>query len=150
MAVIDVPRMNEVFTSFRGGGAFVNGNRLRVSATKLLQDCLASTGFFNEEEKRLNEQLRIFSQLVRKLQAVRRTGSAAYDLCLVALGVLDVYWERGLQPWDSCAGQLLVEEAGGILRTYHGGPFQPFSPSLVAGNALIVDQIQPLIQSLAD
>jgi myo-inositol-1(or 4)-monophosphatase len=150
IAVIDVPRMNEVYTAIRGQGSFVNGQKMQVSQTSKLEDCLSSTGFFNEIEPRLQEQLRIFEQLVRKLQAVRRAGASAYDLCLVARGVFDVYWEKGLQPWDSCAGQLLVEEAGGQVVTFHGKVHTPFSSSLVAGNALVTRPLQQLIQPLAD
>ena len=150
VAVIDVPKMNETYTAIRGQGAFCNGQRLKVSDTKDLSDAFASTGFFNEVEVRLQEQLRIFEHVVRELQAVRRAGAAAYDLCLVAKGVFDLYWERGLQPWDSCAGQLLVEEAGGQVVTFQGQEHNPFSKSLVAGNVHLVSVLQKMISPLAN
>jgi myo-inositol-1(or 4)-monophosphatase len=147
IAVIDLPAMNEVYTAVRGCGAYVNGKPIKVSGCKNLSDAFAVTGFFNEEENRLQEQLKLFGKLVRQTDAVRRTGAAAYDLSMIARGVFDVYWERGLKPWDSSAGQLLVEEAGGKVVTYQGNTYHPYLPSLIAGAPMIVDQV---VKSIAD
>ena len=141
VAVVDVPILNEVYTAVRGCGAYVNGIPLSVSRCQKLEDAFLATGFFNEIETRLEEQLRIFSHLVRQSRAIRRAGAAAYDLCLVARGVFDGYWERGIQPWDSAAGLLLVEEAGGKVVTYRGQPYGINKNSIVAGTPLVVDQI---------
>jgi len=148
LAVVDVPMMNEVYTAVRGCGAFVNGRPLAVSQCRALEDAFVATGFNNEMEDRLEEQLKIFSHLVRKTRAIRRAGAAAYDLCLVARGVFDGYWERGLRPWDSAAGLLLVEEAGGKVFTYRGQQYDAYKNSIVAGNAEIVDQICHSIKNL--
>ena len=148
VAVIDVPMMKQVFTAVRGKGAWINGKPLRVSDTKSLSDAFVATGFSNEIESRLEEQLRIFGKLVRELRAVRRAGAAAYDLCLVAQGVFDGYWEKGLQPWDSSAGMLIVEEAGGKVTTYKGQPYDPFKLSIVAGNPKIVDLLVESMKSV--
>lgn len=148
VAVIDVPMMGEVYTAVRGHGAFVNGRPLKVSSTQTLKDSFIATGFFNEVESRLNEQLKIFDKLVRETRAIRRAGAAAYDLCLVARGVFDGYWEKGLQPWDSSAGILLVEEAGGKVLTYRGQKYNPYKNTIVAGNSQIVDQLVKSMSAL--
>jgi len=147
LGVVDVPMMNEVYVAVRGCGAFVNGVPMKVSPCTKLEDAFLATGFFNEIEERLEEQMKIFSKLVRKTRAVRRAGAAAYDLCLVARGVFDGYWERGLKPWDSAAGLLLVEEAGGKVLTYRGKEFDVYKNSIVAGTPLVVDQ---LVDSMSD
>ncbi len=141
VAVIDVPQLGEVYTAVRGQGAFVNGKPLNVSSSKDLRDSLLATGFIGDREHILQEQLRIFSQVVRKCRGIRRAGAAAYDLCMVARGVFDGYWERGLSPWDSAAGILLVREAGGVVTTYRGQNYNPFLKSLVAGNPQVHSQL---------
>jgi len=153
-AVIDVPALGEVYTAIRGQGAFLNGKPLQVSKREVLGDCFVATGFFTEVESRIAEQLHLFNNLVRQVRAIRRAGAAAYDLALVARGVFDIYWERGLYPWDSAAGQLLVEEAGGVVLTYRGNPYNPFRNSLVAGNPSMAKALQkkiaPLVQLAED
>ena len=142
VGVVDIPALGEVYTAIRGRGAFVNGRRLAVSQAKSLSDSLLATGFFPEIEENLQEQLQVFAKIVRKCQGVRRAGAAAIDLCLVASGVFDGYWEKNLRPWDSAAGLLLVQEAGGLVTTYRGAPYTPFKNSIIAGNAQIVEQIK--------
>jgi myo-inositol-1(or 4)-monophosphatase len=137
VAVVDVPALGEVYTAVRGCGAFVNGKKISVSQTGELSEAFLATGFFNEVEERLQEQLKLFGKIIRECRAVRRAGAAAYDLCLVARGVFDGYWEKGIQPWDSAAGMLLVEEAGGIVTTYEGGKYTPYSDSIIAANPKI-------------
>jgi myo-inositol-1(or 4)-monophosphatase len=149
VAIIDVPALGEVYTAVRGCGAYVNGKRIHVSPTSQLSEAFLATGFFNEVEVRLQEQLKIFGHLIRECRAVRRAGAAAYDLCLVARGVFDGYWEKGIQPWDSAAGLLLVEEAGGRVTTYEGGPYTPYSESIIAANPavskLLIESISSVI-----
>ncbi|MEZ0392346.1 MAG: inositol monophosphatase family protein [Pseudobdellovibrionaceae bacterium] len=137
VGVIDVPLLGEVYTAIRGHGAFVNGQRLQVSSTKTIHDSLLATGFFGENEAQLQEQLRVFSDVVRKCRGVRRAGAAAYDLAQVARGVFDGFWEKGLKPWDSAAGLLLVEEAGGQVCTYRGQEYSPYKNSIIATNATL-------------
>lgn len=141
LAVVDVPMLGEVYTAIRGQGAFLNGQRLQVSQTKTIQDSLLATGFFGEHEENLQEQIRIFSQIVRECRGVRRAGAAAYDLCMVARGIFDAYWEKGIKPWDSAAGMLLVEEAGGKVITYRGKKYSPFHNSIIAGNPIVADKM---------
>jgi myo-inositol-1(or 4)-monophosphatase len=141
VAVIDCPKMGETYTAIRGQGAFVNGMRMHISPTSELKNALLATGFVAEKSEVIDEQLRIFSDVVRKCRGVRRPGAAAYDLALVARGVFDGFWERNLQPWDSAAGILLIEEAGGKVVTYKGNKYNPYMNSIVAGNAQVVDQL---------
>lgn len=142
VAVTDLPMLGEVYTAIRGRGAFVNGRRIHVSATEKLADSFLATGFFGDNEKILQEQLQMFPDMVRNSRAIRRAGAAAYDLCQVARGVFDGYWERNLKPWDSAPGLLLVEEAGGVVTTFRGQPYSPYHNSLIAGNPAVVKLIQ--------
>lgn len=145
MAVVDVPLLNETYTAIKGRGAFLNGQKISISKTSNLMDAFLATGFVAEHENVISEQLTIFSEIVRKCRGVRRPGAAAYDLCLVAKGVFDGFWERNLQPWDSAAGLLLVQEAGGVVETYRGQKYHPFLNSCVAGNAQLVKEIQSVL-----
>lgn len=148
IAVIDVPILNETYTAIRGQGAWVNGVPLHVSKTASIEKSLLSTGFFADNTPVLDEQLKIFSHFVRKARGIRRSGSAAYDLCQVARGVFDGYWEKNLSPWDIAAGQLIVEEAGGMLLTYEGRPHHPYEKSLISGNKKIARLIQKSVNLL--
>ncbi len=148
VAVVDVPLLNETYTAIRGQGAWVNGKPLHVSKTKLIEKSLLSTGFFAENPPALKEQLKLFGHFVKRARGIRRAGSAAYDLCQVARGVFDGYWEKNLSPWDTAAGQLIVEEAGGMLLTYDGRPYNPYENSLVSGNKTIAREIQKSVKLL--
>lgn len=141
IAVIDVPMLNETYTAIRGQGAFVNGQKIRVSETASLEDALLATGFFPEDKPALQEQIRLFSSIVGEVRGIRRAGAAAYDLTQVARGVFDGFWEKNLKPWDVAAGQLLVEEAGGKVVTYEGKPHDPYQTSILAGNPAMVDKV---------
>lgn len=142
VAVIDVPLLGETYTAIRGRGAFVNGRPLKVSPTEKLNDSLLATGFFSEDKEALSEQVELFTRVVGEARGIRRAGAAAYDLCQVARGVFDGFWEKNLKPWDVAAGQLLVEEAGGVVLDYEGRPHHPYSGSLIAGNASIARVLQ--------
>ncbi len=139
VGIIDMPVLNQTWTAIRGEGTFCNGKKVSVSKTEKFSDALLSTGFFAEDQTYLDEQLEIFSKLVRIARGVRRPGAAAYDLALVSSGVFDLFWEKNLKPWDTAAGLLLVQEAGGVVRTYEGDPYSPFEKSLVAGNPVLVE-----------
>ncbi len=139
IGIIDMPVLNQTWTAVKGEGTFCNGVKVSVSKTEKFADALLSTGFFAEEPAYLDEQLEIFSKLVRIARGIRRPGAAAYDLALVSSGVFDLFWEKNLKPWDTAAGKLLVQEAGGICRTYEGDPYSPFNKSIVAGNPVLVE-----------
>lgn len=148
VGLVDVPMLNKTYTCVKGGGAFVNGERIHVSGRDRVKDSLLATGFFPDNVTALKEQLRIFSDLVYEARGIRRAGAAAYDLCLVAEGVFDAFWEKNLKPWDTAAGTLMVREAGGVAWTYGGAEYNLGEDSILAGNPAIAPQIASRIQTL--
>ena len=146
LAIIDAPLLNETYTAIRGEGAFLNGKKIQVSQTSTLKDSLLATGFFADNKPALEEQLRVFTELVKECRGVRRPGAAAYDLCMVAKGSFDGFWEPNLKPWDVAAGQLLVEEAGGIVLNKKGVRHSPSDTYIMASNKevsrLLIRKIQ--------
>jgi len=131
------PTRKELFTGERGQGAFVNGTRLRVSETSSLLDALLVTGFPYDVHEKLVPLLAMFGAFLGQARAVRRLGSAALDLCYVAAGRFDGFWEQTLKPWDVAAGALIVEEAGGRITGMDGSRFDPAAAHLVASNGQI-------------
>jgi myo-inositol-1(or 4)-monophosphatase len=150
VGVIDLPMLGEVYTAIKGRGAFVNGKPLRVSETKELRSAFLGTGFFADNEKILQEQLRIFPDMVRKCRAIRRPGAASYDLALVARGVFDGYYEKGLKPWDAAAGSLLIREAGGVVNTYRGHFYNGYANTCIAANSFLAPQISEVLEPHLD
>lgn len=143
-AVYD-PTRRELFTAERGVGAWLNGAPLRVSDASALIDAMLCTGFPYHVHDAAEDEVGLFGRFLRRARAVRRLGSAAIDLCYVAAGRLDAFWERHLHPWDTAAGALIVEEAGGRVTTFDGRPFQSREPSLVASNGRIHDAMLEVI-----
>lgn len=145
-AVFD-PNRQELFTATRGGGAFLNGQPIRVSATPTLTTpALVSTGFPYDASGGRN--LELVARLLRLGVPVRRPGAAALDLCNVACGRMDAYWEIGLKPWDSAAGSLIVEEAGGSVTDAAGGA-TPDGEMIVASNGHLHAEFLALLQGQA-
>ena len=120
VAAVYDPNRKELFTAERGGGAFLNGEPLRVSSAARLVDAMLVTGFPYDVHARVDEIVGLFGAFVGQARAVRRLGSAAIDLCYVAAGRMDGFWESDLKPWDIAGGALIVAEAGGRV-TEHGG-----------------------------
>lgn len=145
---IHVPQISKVYSGYAGGGAFVNGKKMSVSTRTSVDHALLATGFSSYDKKNLDQQIRVFSNLVSRARGVRRAGSAAYDLCLVAEGVFDGYWESRLQPWDVSAGILLVREAGGVVTDYKGAHYQSSLPTLIAANKSIQADLQSVIANV--
>jgi len=139
-AVFD-PTRDELFAAERGRGAWLNGARLHVSDTDTLVDALLVTGFPYSVQTDPHEILALFGAFIGQARAVRRLGSAALDVCYVAAGRMDGFWEEALGPWDIAAAALLVEEAGGRITDLSGGPFEPRSGELVASNGHIHDEM---------
>jgi myo-inositol-1(or 4)-monophosphatase len=135
-AVYD-PTRKELFTGERGAGAFLNGTRLQVSETGTLLDALLVTGFPYDVHQKLQPLIAMFGAFLGQARAVRRLGSAALDLCYVAAGRFDGFWEQSLRPWDVSAGALIVEEAGGRITGMDGTRFDPAAAHLVASNGRI-------------
>jgi myo-inositol-1(or 4)-monophosphatase len=132
-AVYD-PNRQELFTAERGGGAFLNGQPLHVSAAAVLVDALLVTGFPYDVHERLDEIVGLFSEFIGRARAVRRLGSAAIDLCWVAAGRMDGFWERDLKPWDIAAGALIAAEAGGRVTNFAGEAFTSRGRDVLATN----------------
>jgi len=130
------PTRDELFAAEKGSGAYLNEQRLHVSATKELSESLVGTGFPSHKRHK-NPNIYFYHQITLKTHGVRRAGSAALDLASVASGRLDGFWEFNLNPWDTAAGVLLVEEAGGRVTDFTGGPFKLDSRETLATNGLI-------------
>lgn len=146
LGIVNMPKLGMTYHAVQGQGAFVNARRIEVAKRANLNQALLATGFFPDDTEALKEQIEIFSKVVPKARGVRRAGAAAYDLCLVAEGVYDAYWEKNLKPWDTAAGKILVEEAGGKVMTYQGTPYTIASDSIIAASPAMYPIIQSLIQ----
>jgi len=138
--VVYDPTRDDLYTAERGGGAYLNGRRLQVSRTEKLSECLVATGF---PPFATNHDLYIkfYFRFTELSHGIRRCGSAALDLCSVAAGRFDGFWELKLNPWDKAAGSLLVTEAGGRMSDIQGRPFDLLGDDVFASNGLIHDQM---------
>ncbi len=139
VGVVADPVRGETFTATRGGGAQRDGEPIEVGAVEALDMAIVATGFSYEPERRAT-QAAILTDVLPRVRDVRRFGAAALDLCWVATGRFDVYYERGLQPWDWAAASLIVAEAGGELRWMGGEP-----RGLVAGTPGLVSPLADLV-----
>ena len=146
-AAIFDPSRGELFTAERAGGAYLNGQALRVSETSRLIDALLVTGFPYDLQRDRGELVTIFDAFLAEAQAVRRLGSAALDLCYVAAGRFDGFWERRLWPWDVAAGALIVQEAGGRITTMDGGAFNSTAGQVLATNGSVHDGMLAVVAS---
>lgn len=146
VGVVDVPMLGHRYHAVAGGGAFLNNEKIQVSQRDQLRDTLLATGFFPHLD--LEEQIHLFTELVREVRGVRRAGAAAYDLCLVAQGVFDGFWEKNLKPWDAAAGVLLVREAGGTVWNYEGEEFEVTDKSLIASNDSLMQQLLDRVRKI--
>ena len=157
VGVVYDPLRPELFTATRGGGAQLEGRRIRVSKARVLEGTLLGTGFPFKDQTHLDAYLAMFKTLLPQAAGIRRAGSAALDLAYVAAGRLDGFWEIGLQPWDMAAGVLLIKEAGGMVGDLRGGDQYYESGNLVTGNAkvytamlqAIAPYVTPELQALA-
>jgi myo-inositol-1(or 4)-monophosphatase len=144
-AVFD-PTRKELFTAERGGGAFLNGRPLRVSAADQLIDAMLLTGFPYDVHSRVDEIVGLFAAFIATARAVRRLGSAALDLCYVAAGRVDGFWETDLKAWDVAGGALVVAEAGGRITNTDGAPFTSRGGQLLATNGHLHDAMLTVIR----
>ena len=145
VAAVYDPNREELFTAERGGGAFLNGLPLRVSTAATLVDAMLVTGFPYDVHTRVDEIVGLFGAFVGRARAVRRLGSAALDLCYVAAGRLDGFWESDLKPWDVAGGSLIVSEAGGRVTTMDGAAFTSRGRHVLATNGPIHDAMLDVI-----
>ena len=147
VGVVYDPNRKELFTAMTGCGASCNGKQIQVSGFDKLSDSVIATGFpYGKQDERINNLSEV-NKILPHIQCLRRMGSAALDLCYVASGRFDGYWEPMLFPWDTAAGALMVEEAGGLVSDYLGEAFDPVVPEIVASNGLIHDTLQDLVKS---
>ncbi|GAA5140618.1 inositol-1-monophosphatase [Thalassotalea piscium] len=140
-AVIYDPIRGELFTASRGKGAQLNGFRIRVKQSKELTGAILATGFPFKKKQHMNAYLDIFKTLFLKTADMRRAGSAALDLAYVAAGRVDGFFEIGLKPWDTAAGELLVIEAGGLVTDFTGGHNHNNSGNIVASSSRLLKEI---------
>jgi len=144
-AVVYDPSRNDLFYASRGRGAFLNDRRLRVSKRTRLAEALVGTGFPFRKGDNFKRYLKMFEEVMQHCAGVRRPGAAALDLCYVAAGWYDGFFETGLSPWDIAAGSLLVTEAGGLIGNFTGEADYLHQREVVAGNPRIYGQ---LVQTL--
>lgn len=144
-AVVYDPTNNELFTASRGGGAFLNDRRIRVSKRTRLEDCLIGTGIPFRDLTHLDAYIAMLKDIIPRTAGIRRPGSAALDLAYVANGRYDGFWEIGLAPWDMAAGCLLITEAGGLVGDLEGNETQLESGQIIAGNPKIFGQLLQVI-----
>jgi myo-inositol-1(or 4)-monophosphatase len=134
IGVVNELNFKECFTAIKGKGAKVNGKKIEVSEEINLEDSLIATGFPYNNFDRQKEYMQLFEELMKRTQGLRRLGSASVDLCYVAMGRFEAFYEYGLKPWDVSGGMLIVQEAGGKLSDFSGGDDYIFGKSIVASN----------------
>jgi myo-inositol-1(or 4)-monophosphatase len=148
LGVVYDPLREELFLARKGEGARLNDRPLRVSAAERLATSLLATGFPYDRREHADFYLAFFKTFMMRTQGIRRAGSAALDLCWVAAGRVDGFWEWKLKPWDTAAGALMVEEAGGRVTDFEGAPFDPFGEQTLATNGRLHGEILEVLGGL--
>jgi myo-inositol-1(or 4)-monophosphatase len=146
-AVTYDPLRDEMFSAEKGKGAWLNGKQIYVSKTAKLQESLTATGF-PSQKRHENPNAHFYQQITLRSHGVRRVGSAGLDMAYVACGRLDGFWEFNLNPWDTSAGYLLVEEAGGSVTHFDGGKFTLDSREVLATNGLLLPEMQHIFTEM--
>lgn len=148
VGVVYQPVMQELFTAVRGQGAYLNQKRIHVSAIDRMATSLLGTGFPSHKRTQ-NPNIHYYWEFTLRSHGVRRAGSAALDLCSVACGRFEGFWEFGLKPWDTAAGVLLVREAGGMVTDFSGRPYRPGDAELLASNGRIHGEMEQVAAEIA-
>jgi len=146
LGVVYNPWMDECFEATKGMGAYLNKTPIRVSEVKTLADSLLATGFPYDIHRNSKRVLELFRRMLVNAQGVRRPGSAAIDLCYVAAGRFDGFWEQDLQPWDTAAGAVIAKEAGAMLTTFEGESYSPYLNTILAANPFIHQEMRRLLE----
>ena len=146
LGVVYDPLRDELFTAEKGNGAYLNGNRIRVSETDELIRSLLSTGFAYNIRETAENNLNHYCNFALRVQGIRRDGAAALDLCYTAIGKFDGFWELYLAPWDMAAGSLIVSEAGGKVTNFTGEGFSIYFKEIVASNGRIHNDMIKILQ----
>jgi myo-inositol-1(or 4)-monophosphatase len=147
LGVVYEINLDECFYGWRGGGAFCNGNAIKVSSVDTLAGSLIATGFPYTNYERMHPYMNVFDYCMKNTHGLRRLGSAAVDLVYVACGRLEGFYEYGLQPWDVAAGAFLVAEAGGSVGDFSGGENYLFGKEIIACNAGVYPQFLEVVKS---
>jgi myo-inositol-1(or 4)-monophosphatase len=150
LAAVYDPNRRELFTAERGDGAFLNGAPITTSNARDLLDAMLVTGFPYDVHSRVDEIVGLFGAFVGRARAVRRLGSAAIDLCWVAAGRMDGFWESDLKPWDIAGGALIVAEAGGRVTGVEGQPFTSRGGHVLASNGYVHDDMLAVIRGFRE
>jgi myo-inositol-1(or 4)-monophosphatase len=145
VAAVYDPNRRELFTAEAGVGSWMNGERLKVSASATVLESMLVTGFPYNIHQKADEFLKTFGEVLKHARAVRRLGSAAIDMCWVAAGRMDGFWEASLKPWDTRAAALILEEAGGRVTGMDGKKWIPEDGHILATNGLIHDEVLRII-----
>jgi len=146
LGVVYNPVLDELFVAEKNKGAFLNGKKIQVSTQRELSRSLLATGFpYDIRESRVNN-LDHFENFALKAQAIRRAGAAALDLCYLAKGIFDGFWELKLSPWDTAAGSLMVKEAGGKVTDFSGKRFSIYQKNILATNGKIHTQMMNVLK----
>lgn len=143
IGVVYIPYLNEMFHAIKGEGAFLNNNQIFASEKRELNQSVVSTGFPVDKDTNSDNNLDNFSRIMPRVRGIRRFGSAAIDLCYVAAGIFDGYWELNLHEWDVCAGELIAAEAGAIVTHFRTDR----KISVLAAPSAIHDQLLPLLHT---
>lgn len=141
LGVIYEPNRKECFCACKNGGAFLNGSNIKVTPTSGLNQSLFATGFPYDYFERMDGYMELLKYLMKNTRGIRRIGAAALDMCYVACGRFDAFFELALQPWDVAAGSIIVAEAGGISTDFNGGNDYIFGKSIVSSNQHVHQKI---------
>jgi myo-inositol-1(or 4)-monophosphatase len=141
--VVYHPIWDELFVAEKGSGAFLNGRKIKVSNVDNLRRALITTGFPYELNKIPPQSFEYFKNFINTSQAVRRDGSAALDMCYLAMGKTDGFWEEALKPWDTAAGLIMITEAGGKVTNFQAESYSIYETQILASNGLIHEQMRP-------
>ena len=145
VAAVYDPNRKELFTAEAGAGSWLNGQRLKASTNATVLESMLVTGFPYNIHQEADAFLKVFGQVLKRARAVRRLGSAAIDICWVAAGRMDGFWEASLKPWDTRAAALVLEEAGGTVTGMDGKQWVPEDGHILATNGLIHDELLRII-----
>ena len=148
VGVIYDPMRDELFSAVKHRGAFLNQRPISVSSIDSLERALLATGFPYDRQTSDDDNLAHHRAFTKLTQGIRRAGAAALDLCYVAAGRLDGYWEKKLKPWDLAAGMLIVREAGGVVTDYQNQANDPFTLEAIASNKLLHPEMARVIASI--
>jgi myo-inositol-1(or 4)-monophosphatase len=147
LGVVYDPTRNELFLAQKGKGATLNGTPIQVSTTPKLNEALLVTGFAYDVQTANDNNLKEFCAFTVRARGMRRTGTAAIDLCYIACGRFDGFWELQLNPWDTAAGKVIVEEAGGTITNYEGEPYSIYGNNIIATNTHIHQEMIEVLES---